>query len=272
MQATPAPAPRRLYVDGPSGQVHVRDTGGARTPLLILHQSPTSSLDWVTTFPAFVRGGQRVIAPDNPGMGLSDPPGGQATMRDYVDSAVAVLDQLEVERAHLLGHHTGAQVATELAAAHPERVAKLVFYGAPVLTERELEALWTDIVPAERDGQLLQPAADGGHLLDFFQRMAEVGGPQMAQRNLHAILTVGPRYWEAHNAALTHDMRPALAKVRVPILFISHEGEMLHRASIAAQAAQPGAALALLQTRGPSALDSDPESLVATVMAFLQTP
>src|ERR687892_876024 len=47
---------------------------------------------------------------------------------DYVVQAVGLLDQLGVERAHLLGGCIGCSTALALAVAHPGRVASMVLY------------------------------------------------------------------------------------------------------------------------------------------------
>lgn len=48
---------------------------------------------------------------------------------DYVRQAVALLDHLRIERAHLLGGCVGCSTAIAVAVAHPRRVASLVLYS-----------------------------------------------------------------------------------------------------------------------------------------------
>jgi pimeloyl-ACP methyl ester carboxylesterase len=106
-----APKLKRAYADGPNGQVHYYDSLGDGPPLLFIHQSPTSSMDYSATFPLFVKAGVRVIAMDTPGMGLSDAPSSEPTIADYAAAAPAVLDHAGVRQADAIGHHTGAQIA-----------------------------------------------------------------------------------------------------------------------------------------------------------------
>ena len=105
------PIATRRYIQASTGQVHLYDTGGEGVPLVLLHQAPTFALDFAPTFPAFAREGQRLLAVDLPGLGMSDDPPQIPTIMDYRDAVVAVLDALEVPRAHVLGHHTGTKVA-----------------------------------------------------------------------------------------------------------------------------------------------------------------
>jgi pimeloyl-ACP methyl ester carboxylesterase len=101
---------------------------GKGEPVLLLHGFPDSSHVWRHQVPALVGAGMRAIAPDLRGFGASDKPD---AVEEYgvarsVADMVVVLDGLEVERAHVIGHDWGAGVAWALAALVPERVKRLV--------------------------------------------------------------------------------------------------------------------------------------------------
>jgi pimeloyl-ACP methyl ester carboxylesterase len=96
--------------------------------VLLLHGFPDSSFLWRHQFPALVDAGLRVVAPDLRGFGESDKPEAveEYELRRSVADIVAVLDGLEIERAHVVGHDWGAVVAWLLAALKPDRVERLV--------------------------------------------------------------------------------------------------------------------------------------------------
>jgi len=106
-----------------------RDSGDeGATPALLLHGFPDSSAVWDALTPLLVRGGYRVIAPDMRGFGETDM---AARVIDYdirtgaaVD-VIALLEALNISRAHLVGHDFGAPVAWMLAAQSPERFISL---------------------------------------------------------------------------------------------------------------------------------------------------
>jgi pimeloyl-ACP methyl ester carboxylesterase len=101
---------------------------GAGPAVVLLHGFPDSSSLWRHQVPALVGAGFRVVAPDLRGFGESDRP---AAVEEYelgrsVGDVLAVLDALEIERAHVVGHDWGAVVAWLTAAFAPGRVERLV--------------------------------------------------------------------------------------------------------------------------------------------------
>jgi pimeloyl-ACP methyl ester carboxylesterase len=72
----------------------------------------------------------RVIVFDKRGSGLSDPVGDAATLEDRTDDIRAVMDAAGAERADVFGWSEGATMAALFAASHPDRVSRLVLFGA----------------------------------------------------------------------------------------------------------------------------------------------
>jgi len=266
-----APSLRRAYADSPTGQIHYYDAGGAGRPLLLLHQSPTSAIDFADAFPAFGAAGFRVIAPDMPGLGMSDAPSEPPVIADFVSAALAVLDHAGVAEVDIVGHHTGAQVAVGLANRAPGRVGKLALYGVPIMTPQALRAFWEMVVPAERADGVFRPQPGGAHLADLFKRLEPLFGPEVANRMVISRLLAGPTLWYAHNAALSHDMTPDFLRVKHPMMLMTYPGEMLDANTHAAAALRPDAALVVLPISKGPAMDVDPEGFVAAVASFLST-
>ena len=79
--------------------------------------------------------GVRLISPDRPGIGGSDPQPGR-TILDWADDVAAMLDQLGVEHFSAMGWSMGGQYAAALAWALPDRVKRVaIVAGALPLTE-----------------------------------------------------------------------------------------------------------------------------------------
>lgn len=122
----------RFVEVGAGGRVHVLEQGEG-PPLVILHGTG-SGAGFLLPLLNELRG-VRVIAPDLPGVGLSDPV--DTRRDDYRDPAVAwlesFLDTLALDTVTLLGHSGGAVRALWFALAHPGRVERLVLIDPPAL-------------------------------------------------------------------------------------------------------------------------------------------
>lgn len=68
----------------------------------------------------------RTIVLDNRGVGRSDKPYGSYSLLEMADEAVAVLDHLGIERAHVMGASMGGALAQLVTTRHPDRVRSLV--------------------------------------------------------------------------------------------------------------------------------------------------
>lgn len=97
---------------------------GEGFPLIIIHGLFGSADNWRTLSKKFA-GQYRVIALDLRNHGRSPHISGM----DYPAMAadvLALMDQLGLEKAHILGHSMGGKVAMQLAMNHPERLEKLI--------------------------------------------------------------------------------------------------------------------------------------------------
>lgn len=111
-------------------------TRGAGDPVVLLHGFPTSSRLWHALVPDFAPGHRLVIA-DLPGFGRSDAPRGPtAGCAAHADAIRALLDDLGVERAILVGHGMGGGVAQAFAVQWPERVSALALVSSAAFGAR----------------------------------------------------------------------------------------------------------------------------------------
>lgn len=113
--------------------LHVRDEGPVDAPtMLLLSGLGMGIASWDPVTDRLLRAGHRVMRLDARGHGGSDAPATGYRLHDLATDAVSVLDALDVARVHVAGHSLGGTVATQLALAHPERVASLTLLGALV--------------------------------------------------------------------------------------------------------------------------------------------
>jgi len=121
-----APAEGRVDIVG--GNLHYRREGRGQ-PLVLVHGFGLDLRVWAPQWPALAESFD-VISYDLRGFGRSSPPV-EAPYSHHQDLR-ALLDALNVDRAHLMGHSLGGGVAASFAVAYPERTARVVL-SAPLL-------------------------------------------------------------------------------------------------------------------------------------------
>lgn len=265
---TQAPLPvRRGYVDGPWGQIHYYACGEGE-PVLLAHQSPVCARQFERGLPLLAARGLRAIAVDTPGYGNSDPPPAPPSIDAYAATFTALLDGLGLERAHCLGHHTGAGILCRFAVASPGRVQRLVLNGPPLIPAEVRDAFLADppVGPP-------QPRRDGSHLTDAWARRLHFtpGWTDLAamHRRLIDELWAGDAVGWGHNAAFHYDMAPDLHALTVPTLIFTNSGDDLYEASLAARALRPDFAFAALADGTHDIVDEQPAAWAAVVADFL---
>ena len=102
---------------------------GSGSPLVLIHGVGMNATIWQPQIAALAARFD-VIAMDMPGHGGSLLPPAGATLDDYSDAVIGLLDGLGILQAALVGHSMGALVATHTALCHPSRVLRLVAMNA----------------------------------------------------------------------------------------------------------------------------------------------
>lgn len=111
----------------------VDDSGGSGEPILLLHGFPQDHTSWNQLVGPLREAGYRTIAPDQRGYSPGARPTDTKAYRlgEVVGDALAILDALDIERAHIVGHDWGGAVAWGLAASAPDRVRTLTVLSTP---------------------------------------------------------------------------------------------------------------------------------------------
>jgi pimeloyl-ACP methyl ester carboxylesterase len=130
--------PHRQVIDGRRVRFAVSDNDEAAGP-----DGPGSPQLWAVNLHGYFAGGGmywresanlagrlgwRVLNPSLPGFAGSDPlPWEQVNIREMAAQVGALLDQLSIPRAVMLGHSMGGAVAMQFAASHPDRTLGIVY-------------------------------------------------------------------------------------------------------------------------------------------------
>ena len=161
----PAPADRdgigtttgieRQFVDGASGQLHLRFAGDRRAPaLLLVHDAPGSS-EQAEPLIGELAAHFFVVAPDLPGCGESDPLTNAPTVEAFAQALAALAARLGIDRWLVYGIGFGGSTALAFADRFPDLVTGLAVQGLvlPDPDERaELAAHYAPPIAIEADG------------------------------------------------------------------------------------------------------------------------
>jgi pimeloyl-ACP methyl ester carboxylesterase len=210
---------RRGFVRVGDGEIHYAEEG-AGPPVLLLHQTPRSWDEYRDVLPILGER-YRAIAMDTIGFGDSSRAPWPGSIERYASVAAQFLQALEIERAAVVGHHTGGAIAFELAASRPELVEALVLSSTPFV-DAEFRRARAELGRPVVDG--VDTAEDGSHLVALWQGRAAFyppGRPDLLERFVRDALKAGlPATHEGHLAVAAYAMEDKLDAIRVPVLLI----------------------------------------------------
>jgi pimeloyl-ACP methyl ester carboxylesterase len=140
------------------GKVSLMEAGQGE-PVLMLHGLGATKAEFMPTLASLAEQGFRAIALDLPGFGDSDKPFPAAYNAAFFARWVeALLDALELDSAHVLGHSMGGRVAIEVGIRRPDRTEGLVLITPSLawLTNKRW-APWLRLVRPELGALQLAP-------------------------------------------------------------------------------------------------------------------
>ncbi|TJY66261.1 alpha/beta fold hydrolase [Arthrobacter sp. CAU 1506] len=234
----PAPTVRFGYADTALGQLHYAEAGSG-TPVILLHQTPRSWDEFRDVIPLIAASGRRAIAMDMYGFGASakPEPGIEQTIEMYAEGVIALADALGLESFAVVGHHTGAFVASEISAAVPDRVLACVFSAGEYGDQAARDEAWA-LISRDDFVDRAPNREDGSHLMTLWAKRYPLypkGRPDILNRFIRDALAVDPV--EGHIACARYVMEDRAHLVTAPLLVIANTGDPVaypHKDKVAA--------------------------------------
>jgi pimeloyl-ACP methyl ester carboxylesterase len=206
--------------------VHIPSDG---EPVILLHGFGGSTVTWRDTMPALAASGYDVYALDLAGFGLSEK--GWAIDYSHERQAARVvqfMDQMGIERAFIVGHSMGGNVAAYLAIRYPDRVGGLILVDAAAQQSNEPSDLPTGLLNlpfVRRWGQIVLRQAVSSMFSDLLLDAAyhdETVTPDLIDAYKRPLYT---RDWDVALLGMVRDMRnnalPAPASsIQAPTLIL----------------------------------------------------
>lgn len=258
---------RRHFIEVPAGILHYA-VAGSGPVVLLLHQTPRSWDEYRAVLPLLGRH-CRAIAMDTLGFGDSCKPApGRDSIELWAQVAMSLMDALNIDRLSVVGHHTGAAIAIEMAAAYPERIEAAVLSAAP-LVDAGFRARHAG--PVRIDNAVHK--SDGSHLLALWRQRQPwypAGDIDLLDRFMIDALKAGERAAEGHAVVARYVMETRLALIRCPTLVIAPTADP-HAYPWATRLAQSiaGSRYAELDGAMVPLPDQMPERFAALVLDFL---
>jgi pimeloyl-ACP methyl ester carboxylesterase len=257
---------RRSYADTPEGQIHYAEAGQGR-PVLLLHQTPRSWDEYRDVLPLLGRT-YRAIAMDTVGFGDSYRLKGEASIEGFALGVIQLMNALSIRLASIVGHHTGGVVAVEVAAAHPDRVEKLILSSTPYVDAEDRERR-----KARPPIDHVKEKPDGSHLGELWQRRMSFypkSRPDLLRRFVLDALKVWHDVESGHRAVNAYRMEERVPLIKAPTLVLAGTDDPFSYPRMKPLSEHiPGRQTAEIKGGMVPMVDQMPEEFAKVVMDFL---
>ena len=271
---TRLPVDELLQVDGQA--VHVVRSGRGQ-PVVLLHGFGSSAYSW-RQVTAELADEHELIAVDLNGHGFTERVGDAAayTVAGQLALVRGVMDALDIDSAHVVGHSYGAALAVHLAWRHPERVRSLILVGSARLSypwdRRNLAAAIRPLTYLFVRGRAIRKSAVLGGLRRAFAEDSQVS-PELVDAYYERVRIEGVSRAFRGLTAPTREPRdlPVLERIDLPVLTIWGSRDELADLEEGRRTTgrMPRNRFVVLEGIGHIPLEESPEKLAELMRAFL---
>jgi len=247
---------------------------GEGETLVLVHGLGGSAANWLALAPLLLPG-RRVLVPELPGHGGSDPLPAAASLNGYADRIAGLLE----EPAAVVGHSLGGAVALRLAIRRPELVRALVLAGAAGISSGTRRARYgLTVTGLLKPGRKIAPhrrrVARSALLKTLvFGRWGASDPPALPEDVAEAFLSGPARHTDTVSAAralVRDDPRPDLDRVKCSTLLLwGARDNQLPVGDAFEYARRLGAPLRAIADCGHLLIGERPDACADAIEAFL---
>jgi pimeloyl-ACP methyl ester carboxylesterase len=271
-------AVKYVSIDGVRSAVHDSKPDTQSDAVVFVHGNPGPMDDFEALIPATSRL-TRAVALDLPGFGRADHPRSfDFTVGGYAHHLGAVLDQLAVQRAHLVLHDFGGAYGLQWASQHPERVASITLINTGVLEGyrwHKFAKIWQtpllgELFQLAAGPRMLKRALDKDNPVPLPSEYVDrvLGYADWAHKRTVLKLYRATRDPSRHFASFA----PALRQLDVPVCVLWGDGDPYLPVVFAERQRETfrNAEVHVLKGLGHWPFIDDPEAVRAQLLPFLQ--
>jgi 3-oxoadipate enol-lactonase len=132
-------------------QINYELSGEDGAPVVVLSHSLGSSLAMWQPQMEPLRSQYRVLRYDMRGHGRTQAVSGPYSFDLLAEDAIALMDGLQIEKAHWVGLSMGGMIGQAIALNHPERLKSLALCDTAAALPPDAQSVWTDRIRAARE-------------------------------------------------------------------------------------------------------------------------
>jgi pimeloyl-ACP methyl ester carboxylesterase len=247
--------------------------------LVLIHGFSDNLTMWYNQLPDFSKQ-YKILSYDVRGHGQTETPEGNYSMELFADDLYALLKDLDIDKACVLGYSMGGRIGLNFALKHPEMTTGLVFANSGVMGS-DIEISTEELKQMEEQRTQMIGILESGDIETIAEVMAQFSmspgfsekKPDIFQEYKSVKLKNDPHHYAPIMQALMSAMGnpPDLSQLKCPALVIAgeHDGFMSLDVAKSMEAAIPDATISIFPTGHASAIET-PAAFNQAVLDFME--
>jgi len=204
--------------------IHYQLTGPASAPVVMLSHCLAGTMGIWDHQIKILEQQYRVLRYDLRGHGATSAPDKDYSMEMLASDAAALLDALEIKRAHFMGISLGGMLGQSLALMHPEKVSSLILCDTACKIAQQTHQDWEERIAAARQHGMA--ALADGTMQRWLSPEFQKAHPDIAEKIRNMILaTPVAGFAGCCRAIRNFDVKDKISRISVPVLIIVGEND-----------------------------------------------